>query len=108
VDFDLEFNKEKKEIVVSLPIASLILKEEDGIFQADFEFELYIYEKKGQWNDKFQEIRHFEMPKEEVLQLKEVDFTFPYELEPENYYFEVVIIGRPDTGRTRKIMKMRL
>ena len=108
VDFDVEFNKEKKEIVVSMPITSLIFKEEDGIFKADFEFEFYIYEREGQRNNKFREIRYFEMPEEEVLHLKKLDFTFPYELEPGNYYFDVVIIGKPDTGKTRKIFKIKL
>jgi hypothetical protein len=108
VDFDVKFSKEENEILVSLPSTSLIFKKEDGIFKADFEFEFYIYETKEGWYDKFRELRQFEMPEEEVLQLKELDFTFSYELEPGNYYFDVVIIGKPDTSKTRKIFKIKL
>jgi len=108
VDFDVEFNREKKEIVVSLPITFLIFKEEEGVFKADFEFEFFIYEKKDLKSYKFREVRHFEMPEEEVLQMEEIDFAFPYDLKPGKYYFDVVIIGRPDIGKTRKIFEIKI
>jgi len=107
VDFDVEYDREKKEIVVSLPIDSLTFKEEEGILKADFEFKFYIYEKEGLWNDKFQETRHFKMPEEEILQLKKLDFTFPCELDTGHYYFDVVVGGSSGKGRSRKIFKIR-
>ena len=94
--------------MVSLPITSLIFKEEDGIFKADFEFTFYIYDQEGQSNDKFQENRHFEMPEEEVLELEELDFTFPYDLDPGHYYFDVIVVGSSETGKSRKIFEVKL
>jgi len=108
VDFDVEYNKGKQEIVVSLPITSLVFEEEGGILKADFGFEFYIYEKKGLRIDKFREKRHFEMPEEEVLEMKELDFTFPYELEPGKYHLDVIIIGGSDSGRVRKIFEIKI
>ena len=108
VDFDVEYDKEKKEIVVSLPVTSLTFIEEEGIFKASFEFKFYLYEKKGPWNDKFQETRQFEMPEEEVVSLKELDFTFPYELNTGRYYFDVVVGGSSETGKSRKIFEIKI
>jgi len=108
VDFDVEYDKEKKGILVSLPIDSLTFKEEEGILKADFEFKFYIYEKEGLWNDKFQETRHFKMPEEEILQLKKLDFIFPYELDRGHYYFDLVVVGGSlAAGKSRKIFKIR-
>jgi len=104
----VEYNKGKKEIVVSLPITSLVFEEEGGILKTDFEFEFYIYDREGLRNDKFQEKRHFEMPEEEVLELEELIFTFPYELEPGKYHFDVVIIGGSESGKTRKIFEIKI
>lgn len=107
VDFDVEFDTEKKEIVVSLSPKNLIFKEEEGLFKADFEFTFYVYDKLHQNNDKFQETRHFEMPEEDVLELEKLVFIFPYELPPGNYYIDVTIIGKPDISKTRKIFKIK-
>jgi len=108
VDFDVEYNKEKQEIVVSLPIKSLVFGEEEGIFKADFEFVFYIYDREGLRNDKFQENRHFEMPEEEVLELEELVFAFPYEIEPGKYHFDVVIKGGSGSGKARKIFEIKV
>lgn len=108
VDFDVEYNKGKKEIVVSLPITSLVFEEEGGILKTDFEFEFYIYDREGLRNDKFQEKRHFEMPEKEALELEELIFTFPYELKPGKYHLDVVIIGGSESGKTRKIFEIKI
>jgi GWxTD domain-containing protein len=108
VDFDVEYNKERQEIVVSLPITTLVFGEEEGIFKADFEFVFYIYDKEGLRSDKFQEKRHFEMPEEEVLRLEEIVFTFPYEIEPGKYHFDVIIKGGSESGKVRKIFGINI
>ena len=106
VDFDLEYDKEKKEFVVSIPAKSLTFKEEDGILKADFEFKIFIYEQKGRWRDRFQETRTFAKSEEEVVELEIIDFFFPYDLQSGKYHVDVVIIGELDIGKTRKIFKI--
>jgi len=108
MNFDLEYDKIKQEIVISLPITSLEFKEEEGIFKVDFEFTFFVYDKKRINSDKFLEIRQFEKHEDEVLEMKEIIFTFPYELKPGNYYLDVIIVGKPDVGKTRKIFKVKV
>lgn len=108
IDFDMKYNKGKKEILVSISVSSLIFKEEEGFLKADFEFEFYIYEKEGLKKDTFKERRSFEMPEDEVLRLKEVKFNFPYDLKKGKYYVDVTIIGGEEIGKTRKIFKIKV
>lgn len=108
VDFDLRFNREKKEIVVSIPVASLEFKGEEGLLKAEFEFEFFIYKKKGLKMDRFTQIKSFERPEDEVLKLEEIIFTFPYDLKPGKYYFDVVMGVKPDIARARKIFEIKI
>jgi GWxTD domain-containing protein len=108
VDFKVSFNREKREILVSIPVADLTFTEEDKLLKASFEFEFYIYQKKDAKKYKFQDVKYFEKPEDEILQLKEITFTFPYELKPGNYYFDVIIIVKPDGGKARKIFEIKV
>ena len=107
MNFDLKFDKEKKEIIVSIPVKFLTFRDEDGLLKADFEFEFHIYEKGGLKKDKFKEVKSFEMPEDEVLELKNIIFTFPYDLNPGTFYFDVIIISREGLGKARKIFKIK-
>lgn len=107
-DFDLEFNEEKKEIVISIPVKTLTFVEESGLLKADFEFEFHIYEKGEPKKEKFRTTRHFEKPEHELLRLKHIDYTFSFdELKSGSYYFDVVIMGKPNIGIARKIFKIK-
>ena len=108
VDFDLRFNREKKEIIISIPVASLEFKEEEGSLKAEFEFKFFIYKKKGLRIDRFTKIKSFERPEDEILELEEVIFAFPYDLKPGKYYFDVVIDINPDITRARKIFEIKI
>jgi len=108
MNFDLKFDKEKKEIIVSIPVKFLTFRDEDGLLKADFEFEFHIYEKGGLKKDKFKEVKSFEMPEDEVLELKNIIFTFPYDLNPGKFYFDVIIIGKEGLGKTRKIFEIKI
>ncbi len=108
VDFSLSFDKEKREILVSIPVVGLIFKEEEGLLKANFEFEFFIYQKKGLRKYKFQDVRSFEKPEDEMIQLKEIDFSFPYDVKPGNYYFDVIIFVKPDGGKVRKIFEIKV
>lgn len=98
----------KREILVSIPVADLTFTEEDKLPKASVEFEFYIYQKKDSKKYKFQDVKYFEKPEDEILQLKEITFTFPYELKPGNYYFDVIIIVKPDGGKVRKIFEIKV
>lgn len=106
IDFSLVFNDKKDEIEVSVPVKDLIFIEEDGLLKADFEFEFSIYEKVGIWGKKISEEIHFEKLESEVLDLKILTFTFPLNLPPGNYYFDVNLTLNKDFGKARKIFEI--
>jgi len=108
VDFDVRYNREKKEIVISIPVASLEFKEEEGSLKAEFEFEFFIYKKKGLKMDRFTQIKSFERSEDEILELEEIIFTFPYDLEPGKYYFDVAMDVKPSLARARKIFGIKI
>ena len=108
IDFDVRYNREKKEIVISIPVTSLEFKEKEGSLKAEFEFEFLIYKKKGLRIDRFKQIKSFERPEDEILELEEIIFTFPYDLKPGKYYFDVAMGVKPDIARARKIFEIKI
>jgi len=42
------------------------------------------------------------------MDLEEIRFTFSLDLKPGKYFFDVLIIGKPDIGRTRKIFNIKI
>lgn len=108
VDFGLRFNREKKEIEITIPITSLLFKEENGVLKADFKFEFFIYKKNGLKKDVFTRDRSFEKSEEEAIELKEIKFAFSYDLEPGKYLFDVIILIEPNIGKVRKIFKVEI
>lgn len=107
-DFDVKFDKERREIVVSIPVILLTFIEEEGLLKVDFDFRFYFYEQNGSWNDKFKRKESFAKPEYEVLQMEEITFHFPYEFKPGKYYLDVVIIGNEGISKTRKIFKIKV
>jgi len=107
-DFDLNYNKETREIEASLPVNYLSFKAEEGLLKAVFEFEFYIYERKGKSKDRIKREKFFEIREEELPETEKIYFTFPYDLKPGKYYFDVVLIVKPDITKVRKIFKIKL
>jgi GWxTD domain-containing protein len=107
LDFDLKYDRDKKEIIVSLPVEKLTFTAEEEILKADFDFRFYFYEKKGLEKIEYNETRPFEIEEKKLVKMDEITFTFPYDLQPGKYYVDVVIVGRPDIGKTRKIFEIK-
>jgi GWxTD domain-containing protein len=108
LDFDIRFDREKKEIEISIPVSSLSFRAEDGLLKAYFEFKFFINEKGGLKKDEFTQIRSFAKPEDEVLQLEQIIFNFPYDLKPGKYYFDVLVIGKEGIGKARKIFEIKV
>ncbi len=107
IDFELKYDKERKEFVISIPLSSLILKEEEGLLKEEFEFDFWIYSRKGMKLDEFHDAESFAKSKEEVLLLKNVIFAFPYSLKPGSYYVEVVVFGKSSKNKAKKTFKIK-
>ena len=108
LDFDIRFDRERKEIEISIPVSSLSFRAEDGLLKADFEFKFFINEKGGLKRDEFTRLRSFAKPEDDVLQLEEIIFNFPYDLKPGKYYFDVLVIGKEGIGKARKIFEIKV
>jgi hypothetical protein len=108
MDFDLDYDPGKKEFVVSVPTDKLVFSEDDDLLKADFNFEFFVYKKKSPEKKKYLQSRHFEATADEVVEMKAIIFTFVFDVEPGKYLFDVVITGKPDLGKSRKIFKLKV
>jgi len=106
VDFDLRFDRERREIVVAVPTKNLSLKEEGGLLSVEFEFTFYLY-REGEAKDKFVEKRAFTAAAEDLEKKKEIFFAFPRELAPGRVFIDAIVNGRQDNGRVRKIFEVK-
>lgn len=107
-DFKLLYDKTSKEIVITIPIDFFLFEEEGKNLKANLTFEFFVYAKTSQKKDRFQTVKAFEMTEEELLQLEDVEFRFPYVLSPGKYYLDVIIRTDPDVGRMRKIFDIKI
>lgn len=107
-DFDVDYDAEKKEISVAIPVEALSFEAGANKLRADFVFEFYIYSRKNPEKDRFTREKSFETTEEEALELEKAVFTFPYDLKPGEYYFDVLIIAKPKIAKVRKIFKIKV
>ena len=108
VDFKAEYDAQKKEIVITIPVKNVNFLAEEGILKADLDFDFHIYQKDGVWKDKFRESRSFAKPEDEVLEMEEMVFSFSYEIAPGRYYLDIIIFGKGSIGKTRKLFEIKV
>ena len=106
--FDVEYDAEAKEIVLAIPVESLSFEAEANKLKADFTFEFFIYSKKRPEKERFSRKKSFEITEEEALEQEQIVMTFPYDLKPGEYYFDVVVIVKQKIGKVRKIFKIKV
>lgn len=106
--FRMDYDRDVREIVIAIPIESLSFESAENKLKADFDFEFFIYAKKGTENASFKRQKTYETTEEKVLELDEIILTFPYDLKPGEYYFDVVVIVKPKIGKVRKIFKIKV
>jgi GWxTD domain-containing protein len=108
VNFDLDYDKQDEEFVVSIPTEALVFEEEESLLKLDLEFELFIYRDETGIKEKMQHTEHFETTEENILDRDEVVFSIPKELEPGKYFIDVIITVKPDVGKVRKIFNIKV
>ncbi len=106
--FKVDYDREAREIVIVIPIESLSFESAENKLKADFEFEFFIYARKETEHTSFKRQKTYETTEEKVLELDEIILTFPYDLKPGEYYFDVVAIVKPKIGKVRKIFKIKV
>ena len=108
VNFDLDYDKQEKEFVISIPTEALVFEEEESLLTLDLEFEIFLYKEETDVKKTFKHTEHFETTEENILDQDEVVFTIPEELEPGKYFVDVVIAVKPDVGKVRKIFNIKV
>lgn len=108
VDFKAEYDAQNKEIVITIPVKNVNFLSEEGMLKADLDFDFHLYEKDGVRKERFQESRLFAKPEDEVLEMKEMKFSFVHEIKPGRYYLDIIIIGKGSLGKTRKIFEIKV
>jgi GWxTD domain-containing protein len=104
LNFSFKFLRETKEFRLSIPAETVTFLSEGETLKADFDFEFYFYRKRSTDRQVFKESRHYENSEREVASLKNIQFTFSFsDLSPGKYFVDVVLIGKPDMGKARKI-----
>ena len=108
MNFKLAYDNTDKEFIVSLPTKALVFAEEEDVLTLDMEFEFYIYEERSGTKEKMQHSENFETTEEKVLNLENIVFSIPKELEPGKYFIDVIITVKPDVGKVRKIFNIKV
>jgi len=101
-NFGLAYDNGKKEIILSFPVKRLSFRDEGGLLKADFEFEFFIYQRGAARKQAFKESRTFQSKEQDLEKMKDISFTFAYDLSPGKNYVDVIVIGK-EIGKSRKI-----
>ncbi len=108
VDFDLRYDRDAKEFLITLPADSLTLSDDEGRLRADLNFVVYIYPEKGGKKETTEASRTFLATDNEFIGMKEIPFTVPYDLAPGKYFVDVIIKGKEGSrGKIRKIFEVK-
>jgi len=109
IDFKLNYDQNKNELDVAIPVKGLTFVQQEGRLKAEFEFQFFVYaDQEGAKKKTFRETRQIESTEKELLDMEEIHFTFNFDLKPGKYFFDVLIVGKPDIGRTRKIFNIKI
>lgn len=109
VNFNLKYDSQQGILVISIdPKAITFRQNEEGLLEADFNFTFYIYPEKDTIKETKEEQKKFIVSEQELGKMKEIMFSFDFQLAPGKYYFDVIIRGEPDNWKTRKIFEISI
>jgi hypothetical protein len=107
MNFDMDYDKQDREFVISIPTEALVFEQEEDILKLDLGFEFYIYDEETGHKEKLEHDERFETTEENILNREEVVFTIPKDLGPGKYFIDVIITVMPDVGKVRKIFNIK-
>jgi GWxTD domain-containing protein len=108
INFDLDYDQEKKEFRAVVPIRGLSFQETGDVLRLEFDFSFAIYLEGGAARDEFKESRVVQGKAEELEKMKTAAFTFPRALPPGKAYVDVIVATRNGEVRSRKIFNFRI
>jgi len=109
VNFKLDYEPARREFFVRLPSEAIDFRDEGAGFRVDLEFQFFIYRKGGAKLDEFKLEKTYRGTIENTEKLKEISFAVPYNLQPGEYYIDVIITGKDKSlGKTRRIFEVKV
>ncbi len=109
VNFKVSYNALKREIEFRFPAEAVSFKEEGERQRADFEFQVFVYNKSGAKVEEFKEEKILRVPLANLTEMKEIAVSLPHEFRPGEYYLDVIVIGKDGAlGKTRKIVDLKI
>ncbi len=106
-NFHAEFLPRDQALQIRLPVKALIFLEGEDMLSADIVLEFFIYTRKGEKIMRFQREARFESTEEELVDMEDAVFTFPMDIEPGDYYFDITL-GGSGLAKTRKIFEIEI
>ncbi len=108
VNFKIEYDPSKKEVIIKLPTNAIFYKEENGYFTCELKFNFFVYKKNGLKVSKFTKERNFKELKEKVMKLDYIIFSFPLKLKRGEYFLDVLVEDREGIIKFRRIEKIKI
>lgn len=107
--FEFEHDKKSGEYILSVPLNTLSFAALDDKLYLEFDFTFYVYTKGQADKQVFQESRTFETTEDRLVEEEDAVFTFDFPgLAPGNYYFDVVVVAKPNVGKARQIFNIKI
>jgi len=107
-NFSLKYDTQKQEIQILLPVESLTFESDQEQLKADFNFDFFIYSRQEQEKDHFSQPRSFVTTEKDLMNMKEIPFSFSHAVASGSYYIDVIVTIKPDIGKVRKIFKIKI
>ena len=103
--FNVSYNEGKFDIKV--PTKKVNFEEKDGKMHANFEIIVYVY-LESKKIDELKSISTLNFEKEELLNMKNLEFSFPYVMkEKGKYYFDIVVEDKYAFAKYRNFMTIK-
>jgi GWxTD domain-containing protein len=107
LEFTLEYNEDTGEFELVIPLKGLEFAAEGDKLTAEFDFSFNIVQKGGEKLPDLEDSRSVSITEDELLEMKRLELSFPYDLPPGKYSVDVVIVGRPGLGKARRIFEIK-
>lgn len=107
-EIKIDYKLEKGELFIQIPLTALYFEEEGERFEVSLIFDIYIYDQRGKKAEKFTQEKKFSLDKEFLKKEEYVTSSFPVELKPGKYYFDIKISDSDGIARFRQIKKMKI
>jgi GWxTD domain-containing protein len=107
LDFQADYDREKGVLTISLPSKALSFTADEDMLHADFDLTIFVYPRDGGAKVKHEAKQTLIISEDDLVRQKDVFMQIPLQVNPGNFYFDIVIQGDKDNGKARKIFEIK-